>query len=117
MYNLTGMASRRFQNLTIIDETDLKGIDIKASANALIARVPETIADTFDHYDLAEAVQQQFQVNIQIQDIYTYGPGYFLQVHTSDARNRMLGNGFVVVGRYAIGLMAWNPEQAQQQFL
>lgn len=104
------MANRRFLNLIIIDKDDLRNIDLNASVNALLAAVPETISDTLDHYDLAEAIQQQFQVNIQVEDISAYGPGYFLQVHTSDARNRMLHKGFVIVWNYTVGLMPWNPE-------
>lgn len=60
------MANRCVENLTIIDEVDLKGVNISASVNGLIARVPESIADTFDHYDLAEAIRQQFQLDIHI---------------------------------------------------
>lgn len=51
------MANRRFPNLIIIDKDDLRNIDLNASVNALLAAVPETISDTLDHYDLAEAIQ------------------------------------------------------------
>ncbi|XP_021304676.1 uncharacterized protein LOC110430865 isoform X2 [Sorghum bicolor] len=59
------MAQHRFQNLRIIDKTELRDIDATMSGNTVFATVPDTISDTFNHYDLAEAIQQQFQINIE----------------------------------------------------
>ncbi|KXG24991.1 hypothetical protein SORBI_3007G108200 [Sorghum bicolor] len=66
-FSIVQMTHQRFQNLIIMDKGDLKDIDVNASANALIAIVPETISDTFSHYELTEAIQHQFQDRVQNQ--------------------------------------------------
>jgi len=104
------MAQHRFQNLRIIDNTELRDIDATMSGNTVFATVPDTISDTFNHYDLAEAIQQQFQINIEVEDISRYNEGYFLRVHTQQARTNMLHRGFIIVRNYLIGLRPWNPE-------
>ena len=104
------MANHRFENLIIIDKADLKDINTSAYVNAVFAKIPDTLSDAFNHYDLAEAVHQQFQVNIQVQDISSYGQGYFLHVHTADAKINMLRKGIIIVQNYMIALMPWNPE-------
>jgi hypothetical protein len=91
-----------------MDKGDLKDIDVNASANALIAIVPETISDTFSHYELTEAIQHQFQVDISVTDISTYGPGFFLHIQTSAARNHILHRGFVSLRTYTIPIVPWN---------
>jgi hypothetical protein len=74
------MARQRFPNLTIIDEEDLRDRDTSPFSNSLITVVPDSIADAINHYDLAEAIQQQFHTDITVEDISSYVPGYFLHI-------------------------------------
>ena len=103
------MANNRYPNLRILDEADLKVVDLSSFGNALIAKVPSSVADAINHQNLTDAIQQQFQVDIHIEDTSKYGPDYFVQVHSSDAKIRILRKGFVVVCNYTIVFMPWTP--------
>jgi len=67
------MDSYCYPNLTIADDSDLRNIDPDALDNALRARVPPLAIDAVGHENIRDAVQQQFQVNIDIEDISKYG--------------------------------------------
>ncbi|CAD6235280.1 unnamed protein product [Miscanthus lutarioriparius] len=83
------MANYRYPNLTIINESDLH------DAN------PNFFSNT---------IQQQFQVDIDVQDISKYGVDYFIRAHSSDASARMLARGFANVSTYTLTLMPWTPD-------
>jgi hypothetical protein len=104
------MARPHFPNLTVLTEADVKIMNPSSLTNALIAKVPSSVADTVDHYNLTNAIQQQFQVDIHIEDTSRYGVDYFIQLQSWDAKTRILNRGFVVVHNYTVLLIPWTPD-------
>jgi hypothetical protein len=103
------MARPRFPNLTVLTEAAVNITDRSSLTNALIAKVPSAVADTVDHYSLADAIRQEFQVDICIEDTSRYGLDYFMQLQSWDAKTRMLNRGFVVVNNFTVLLIPWTP--------
>jgi hypothetical protein len=87
---IEGMANRRYPNLTIINEIDLHINDSNAFDNAVIAKLPLSATDAIGHQSIRNAIQQQFQLDMQVEDILKFGMDYFIKVNSSDASARML---------------------------
>jgi len=104
------MANYRYPNLTIINESDLHDANPNFFSNAVIAKVPLPATDAVGHQSIRDAIQQQFQVDIDVQDISKYGVDYFIRAHSSDASARMLARGFANVSTYTLTLMPWTPD-------
>lgn len=96
------MARQQFPNLTIIDEEDIADRDIGSLANSLIAFVPDLIATAVDRYIITEAVQQQFNAGITIEDISKCSQGYLLRIGAANIKTALLHKGSVKVGNYSL---------------
>jgi hypothetical protein len=69
IYRLSQMAGYRYPNLTIIDKSELHSKDPIVFDNAVIAKLPLSVAGEVGHQSLRDAIQQQFQVDIQVENI------------------------------------------------
>jgi len=63
------MPNYHYPNLTIINETDLHSKNSNVFDNAVIASLPLSATDAIGHQSIRDAIQQQFQLGMQVEDV------------------------------------------------
>ena len=63
------MPNYHYPNLTIINETDLHSKNSNVFDNAVIASLPLSATDAIGHQSIRDAIQQQFQLDMQVEDV------------------------------------------------
>ena len=63
------MPNYHYPNLTIINETDFHSKNSNVFDNAVIASLPLLDTDAIGHQSIRDAIQQQFQLDMQVEDV------------------------------------------------
>ena len=77
-YRLSMMKSYFYPNLTIVEETGFILIGPIILDNAVVARFPEYARDELFAQNIRDAIKNQFEVDIQRENIAHYGPGFLI---------------------------------------
>ena len=86
------MANYHYPNLTIVNTTYLHINDSNVFDNAVMPKLLLSTTDAISHQSIKIAIDQQFQLDMQLEDIWMFAMDYFIKVNSSDASARMLHN-------------------------
>lgn len=103
------MATYQYANLTVIEQGELQGSERDVFEGALIVKVPPSAADIVDHQKIKDAIHQQLQLNLSVQDISRFGAEYFIKTHSPQTTALMLNKAFLKVESHTLTLIPQNP--------
>jgi hypothetical protein len=103
------MATHRYPNLTIIEDTDIGTEQAAIFTRAIIAKPLPSITDDISHQSIRDAIHQQYQVDMRTEDISKFGTDYIIRPQTSEISSHILSGNYLRVKSYTLTLIPWNP--------
>lgn len=99
-----------YPNLTVIDETEVPFVQPSPLDNAIIARPSNSARDIICHQVLKDAIEEQFKIDIDIQNISQYGADYLIVLDSPATKSTLLTQGFVNVVGFTLPLIPWTTD-------
>lgn len=104
------MATYQYPNLTVIEEDDAVTMKIEQLRQTIIARSLTPDTTYVNRGSIQAAVESQYQISIDLEDILQFGQDFLLQVRSFTGYTRMLATGYISIFPIALNLMPWNAE-------
>ena len=103
------MLNHQYPNLKVIEERELEDSGRYGFNNVVVAKIPPPAVHQLTYQHIVDAVQQQFLIDLSIEDICKFGTDYFIKTPNALAATNLLTQSFLRILSYTVTFIPWNP--------
>jgi hypothetical protein len=100
----------KYPNLTIIDESEVEQIASTILGRVIVARIPESARQSICHDNIRDALQEEFEIDIEIEKISRFGPDYLILADSPTIATQILNKGSLAINSFTVALLPWTTE-------